>query len=467
MNKIIRRASGHKFALMALFLVLAAALIAGCWSRKKDPNVVLVIIDTLPAGHVTCYGYGRSTTPNLDALAAEGIRFEHAVAASPWTLPSFASIFTGVIPSRHMAGFHLDPPEMDDRRLAKMRPEMITMAEVFRDHGYRTVGFFNNPFVHPGYGLDKGFDTYDYVGGDNLTIRPAPQVTSDAIRWINLNGEKPFFMVVHYFDPHLAYNPPLTHAMPYVAYYQGKLSGPFNPDKPDMRAGLPGLSEEDRKFVVGLYDGEVAAVDYELGILLKYLREKGIYDNSLVIVTADHGEEFWEHGGFEHGHTLFRELLEVPLVMKYPGTANAGQTVSGYVSLLDLFPTVAEFMGWPLAFSQNGVSLYPRGGTVKVRPHVIVAENLHYGLQQQAFYSEGYKLVVVRDTGRTTVYNLEKDPGETKDVLAEGGLPESVKNQVESISLDLEELLKAKAPEAAVIDRETIEKLKSLGYISY
>lgn len=456
----------HPMILPAMLAVLCLASGSICGQKEAKPPVILVIIDTLPAGHSSAYGYERSTTGSLERLAADGVRYEHAVAASPWTLPSIASIFTGVIPSSHQAGMHLDPWTMDDRRLTRMRPSAITLAELFSEHGYKTAGFFNNPFVHPEFGLDKGFETYDYVGGDNLNIRKADQVVKDAEAWIEKTGEGPFFMVLHFFDPHLAYGPPLVFAGPYIAGYNGSLQAPFNPDLSAIRSGAVELSDEDKQFAAGLYDGEAAFTDGELGRFIAFLKDKGIYERALIIVTADHGEEFWEHGGFEHGHSLHREVLEVPLIFKYPGADNAGKVGSGYVSTMDIFPTVGEFLGWSLPFSLNGVSLYPRGGKTAVRPHIIVSENLHYGPQQQSYYADNFKLIVTNDTGKIIVYDVSRDPGETIDVFGLAPLPESIKNQVEHMARDIDNLIKGGKPQVADIDQDTLKKLQSLGYIS-
>ncbi len=454
-------------ALLSLIFAATTFCSPGCWKKEDKPNVIIVIIDTLGASHTGSYGYGRSVTSSLDQLANDGIRYEHAVAPSPWTLPSIASILTGILPSGHMAGWHLDPYTQEDRRLSRIRSEVVTLAELFRDHEFRTAGFFNNPFVHPGYGLNKGFDTYDYVGGDNLKLRRAHQVTEDAIRWLDLQGKKPFFMVVHYFDAHLAYDPPLVFAAPYLDFYQGELERPFNPDLDEIRSGKMELTDDDKRFIKGCYDGEVAFVDSELGRFIDYLKEKDLYNKTLLIVTADHGEEFWEHGGFEHGHSLHREVIEVPLVIKYPGLEGAGKTVEEYVSLTDLFPTIAEFMEWPISFSMDGVSLFPRGGRVEVNPHFIVSENMHFGPQRQCFYAQDLKLIVNTVNGRIRLYDLEDDPHEKENVFGELELPESVKNQVEKIARDLEEHLKKQTPQAADLDKETVGKLRSLGYISY
>lgn len=452
------------------FLVLVAALVAvslaGC-DRNKKPAVLLVIIDTLPAGHSSAYGYERATTAQIERLATDGILYQHAIAPSPWTLPSIAGILTGAYPSRHKAGLHLDPPTQVDRRLSKMDDAAIgvTLAEMFKSHGYLTAGVFNNPFVHPEYGLDRGFDTYDYFGGDNLQIRNAFDTTSAAIKWLDENGGQPFFLVVHYFDPHLAYNPPIDFATPYIPLGTTGDQILFNPDLNAIRAGTLQIPPAQRELAKALYDGELAAVDAELARLMKYLRDGGIYDRLMVVITADHGEEFWEHGGFEHGHSLHREVIEVPLVIKYPAKDYAGQTVKEYVSLLDLMPTIAEFLGWPLPAEMDGVSLFPRGGRLEPEPHVVVSENMHYGPQLQTFYSQGFKLIVNRENGAITIYDLNADPGETKDVLGTAKLPASVKTQVEHIARSLDELINQGAPEAASLDQETVKKLRALGYI--
>jgi arylsulfatase A-like enzyme len=217
---------------------------------------------------------------------------------------------------------------------------------------------------------------------------------------------------------------------------------------------------------LGLYDGELASTDAELGRFMSFLKSKELYESALVIVTSDHGEEFWEHGGFEHGHSLHREVLEVPLVIKFPGSDFAGKSVEEYVSLMDILPTVAEHMGWPLPFSLDGVSLYPRAVRLRVQPHIIVSENLHYGPQQQAFYAEGIKLIYHLWNGRIVIYDLKNDPLETRNVFGDLKLPRSVKNQIKYIAGEIESLLKAGKAEAAEVDRETLEKLRSLGYIS-
>ena len=457
-----------------LLLAAGAATVPGfaCHRGSSSPSVLLIIVDALPAGHSSAYGYARQTTPAFEALAKEGVRFEHAISASPWTLPALASILTGTLPTRHQAGIHLDPWTMDDRRLAKMNENIVTMAEVFRQKGYATAGFFENPFAHPGYGLNRGFDLYDYAPGDNLNLRRADMVTATASRWLLTRERKnqPFFMTVHYFDPHLAYDPPPQFMVAYVYGYQGKLVPPFNPPLDEfkkLKFGEVKPPAEDRAFIEGLYDAEVAFTDSQIGAFLDLLRKEGLYDNTLIILTADHGEEFWEHGGFEHGHTLYRELLEVPLLIKFPRGKWAGAAVKERISMMDLFPTVMAYLGWPVPFAVDGRSFLPAGDAdFQFPPRAsIISENLHYGPEQQSIYCGAFQLIINRVTGRLQLYNVNADPAETQNILGQPeALPAECKEQVKGVAKKLQELAKEPAREYP-LDEETKTKLRALGYI--
>jgi len=461
------------FAIVAAVVLALLVAVAAGWKflRKSGPqeSVFLVIIDTLPADHVGCYGYERSTTYNIDRLAEEGILYKNAISTAPWTVPSIASILTGVIPYEHKAGIpeKFNWPHTPEKPMSRMSEKVTTMAEMFKEHGFKTVGFFNNPFTDPQFGMDRGFDTYDFASGGQLRIRESQQVVRDAALWLNNNPEGPYFMVLHFFDPHLAYDPTPSFAAPYISDYDGPLSLPYDPDVAAVRMGKAGLTEADKEFVRGAYDGEIAETDRSLGNFINYLKKKGLYDNSFIIVTADHGEELWEHGGFEHGHSLHREVIQVPLVIKTPHQKYAGLEVSDVVSLVDIFPTLADYFKWRPPIGLNGVSLYPaKGGKIWIPPHQVVAMNMLYGPEKHCIYAEGHKLIVTRDTGRIRVYDLEKDPYETQNVFGEEELPEGLKNQVEKIASDLARTLRSGDAEPVNLDKETIDKLKSLGYVT-
>ncbi len=447
-------------------LMILALAVTGCPKKEPPRNVLLVIIDTLPASHVGAYGYERDITPHLDEFAKQAIVFDNAIAPSSWTLPSIASILTGVWPHQHQAGLHLDPYTQEDRRMAKMKPDVVSMAEVFKHQGYATAGFFNNPFVHPGFGLDVGFDLYSYAPGDNLKIRTAEQVTQTAAHWLEAreDDERGFFMVLHFFDPHLAYDPSPTFSFPYIQGYKGELKAPFDADIHKIRSGEMKLSQEDKNFIMGLYDAEVAGVDAELWKFMNFLKEKGLYENTAIVVTADHGEEFWEHGSFEHGHSLYNELLHVPLIMRLPGSYTAGSKVPQRVTLCDIFPTLAAYMEISLPFKVSGINLMPRGGVFTIPPRYIISENVHYGPQQQAFFSANYKMIINIESGRIQVFDLKADPQEINNVFGAVEMPQKIKEQIQFAADQINEGLKEPANEA-LLDQETWDKLKALGYV--
>jgi arylsulfatase A-like enzyme len=455
--------------LLALLALLGSWLAYAYLEKQRRWSVAIVIIDTLPSGHAGAYGYPRSTTPNLDRLCRDAVRFEHAVAPSPWTLPSMASILTGLYPNQHFAGWSVNPRSEEVRVLAKLRRDTPTMAGYFRERGYRTGGFFCNPFTHPTYGMDKGFHAYDYTPGDNSNIRKADQVVSDAIEWLSSGDGRPFFLVLHFFDPHLDYDPPPDLAEAFIGDYKGEMRAPFSPTTLRLiRRGEELTDEDDREFVKGLYDAEVLGSDRALGAFIEHLKKADLYNRTLVVVTSDHGEEFWEHGSFEHGHSLFREVVEVPLVIKFPGIASwltRGETVKKYVSLVDIFPTMVEFMGWPEPRGLPGISLCPSLGMIYVPDHAVVSMNPLYGKDELvALYQNESKIIVERQRGDMMIFNLASDPREYNDLYGKVELPIDIESRVNEIKAILVDM-KNQDLEPSQPDRETIEQLKSLGYI--
>ena len=258
-----------------------------------------------------------------------------------------------------MAGIAGTDPKTKKEGLTYLDRSATTITEVLFSNHYQTAGFFQNPFVEPGFGLNRGFELYDYFPGDNLHIRNAQQVADLAMNWLDKSLEKrrPFFMMVHFFDPHLAYDPPSDFGMPYIIGYKGSLKPPFNPSNDDldkMQKGELTFSPEDQQFIMGLYNGELSFVDYNIGRFFDYLKLKNLYNNTLIIITGDHGEEFWDHKSFEHGHTLYNELLEVPLIIRFPDAENKGMVVKDRVSLTDLAPSIMTYVGIESAMHPNG-----------------------------------------------------------------------------------------------------------------
>ena len=412
---------------LALALIAGISLVFACGESKRRPNVLLIGVDTLRRDHLGCYGYGPDTSPAIDELARKGTLFEHAVAPSPWTLPSFASVFTSLYPSQHGAKGTLSP----------MGKKFPTMAAVLRDRGYATGAIVNAPFLKDSYGVARGFDFYDMASPED---RVADGTTDDALGWLDGVGEEPFFLFVHYFDPHIPYSPPAPYDTAFYPQYSGKIANPYNPTSlPLMRnrgfKQMESLSQEDWKRIESLYDGEIAFADASIGALLKGLEKRGLLDNTLIVFMSDHGEEFFEHHGFEHGHTLYEELIKVPLVFSLPGTLPGEARIARQVRLVDIMPTVLDLLDIPVPAEAEGVSLLPlMTGTetapetrsTALPPEIAFSEALLYGDEQKSLSAYPWKLVYNVVTDNSALYNLARDPDENESMYGLAAPPEAV-----------------------------------------
>jgi len=289
-------------------------------ARAEAPNVVLYVIDTLRADHLGCYGYSRATSPSLDAFAHDAVRFARAYSTSSWTRPATASILTGLHPLRHRAITRANPIVAD----------VPLLSELLHGAGYRSEGFVTNVHVSSRWGFGRGFDSYEDVE------EVAHSNRSDAVNREVLDHlgkiQPPFFLYLHVLDPHSPYDAP----PPFADKWREHGTGPVQPHE------VASLGVEE---VVAAYDQEIAYTDHNFGELVAELKRRGWYDNSIIVVTADHGEEFLDHGGLVHGHTLFEELVRVPLLLKLPGNRHAGTSASDPVSVMDIAPTILRQAG--------------------------------------------------------------------------------------------------------------------------
>jgi len=311
-----------------LLLALAASRLPAPGAAGA-PNVLLITIDTLRADHLSCYGYHLRTTPNLDRLAAEGTRFERAYTTIPLTGPAHFSLFTGRYPQEHGARIN-GVAHNDEARL-------IFLPQALRKFGYSNAAFVSAwPLTSRLTRLNRYFDHYD----EELTrtyqlfnsSRFAEDVTPRAVAWLKSNPRRPFFLWVHYFDPHSPY------------HFRKPFSRPARIGKARPNA-LP--SDEETRFRVASYDSEVAYTDYYVGQLLEAVRELELDRSTLVVLTSDHGESLGEHGYVGHGRHLYENIVRVPLIFRWPGVVQAGKTVSSDVSLLDVAPTILELAAGP------------------------------------------------------------------------------------------------------------------------
>jgi arylsulfatase A-like enzyme len=366
---------------------VAALTLAGCGRRAGPPeaaptppaararNVVLIVIDTLRADHLGTYGQARPTSPRIDAFARESAVFEQAYSHSPWTMPSVASMFTALEPKDHGIADWKQPL---DRRL-------LTLAEVLQARGLRTEGYVSHGVLSRLYQFDQGFDVYDasvVEGRLPRDITTAREVTDLAVAALERPLPEPFFLWVHYFDPHDAY---LTHA------------GHDFGERPIDR-----------------YDSEIAYTDVHVGRLLDALERRGLRDSTAVALLADHGEGFGAHRHLQHTVTLFDELIRIPFVLRVPGVP--AQRVRDVVRASDLAPTLLHLLGIAPPPDFKGLPIGLRGQRFQALPaRVVVAETQRFS-DLRALRAGRFKLIQDRAAGRARLYNLDEDPDEQRNL---------------------------------------------------
>jgi arylsulfatase A-like enzyme len=457
-------ADGWNRAALGLSIVLALTMLPGCPGADPPvpggPPIILVVVDTLRADHLGAYGYTRDTSPNLDAWSSSGRLFERPLATAPWTAPSFGSLFTGQLPTRHGAVRQ----ERPDGALLfdRLDPGVETVAGILGRRGYATAALVNNPFLSPEFGLDRGFGLYDFHPGSNSEIRRADAMVDLALSWIDAQGSTPFLVVVHLFDPHMNYDAPAPFRGRYTGAVASRLDLPVD-ELDEIRGGGLTLEAADREFIVAAYDEEIAFVDRELGRFLESLESRGVLDRALLLLTSDHGEELFEHGGFEHGHALWQELMHVPLIVWGPGV-RPGREASP-VSIADVAPTMLEFAGATPPGGLAGMSLWPhlRDGTPLPERTLYAEQNL-YGTELKVALRWPHKLLVNVEEGGRWLFDLEANPAEAllpwdREASVAAELAAAL---TERVARDLAER-SAELP--AELGEETLEKLRSLGYV--
>ena len=460
MLQLRRHAAGPAAALL---LVLGTWLLAGCArdehaARDARPNVVLISIDTLRADRLGSYGYGRPTSPSIDRLAAEGVLFENAVAPAPWTLPSHASMLTGLLPARHGA--------IDVDRV--LPPTIPTLAERLRSMGVRTAAFVNVSFLGPQYGLSRGFETFRYFEETKMEIS-APKALAEIRTWLDSLDERPFFLFLHTFDVHSDYRPGPEQRALFTRPYAGPLDGKTAQIR-QIRNGRYRPTDEDIRHLSDLYDGAIRRFDDSLGELLAELSRRGLAEQTHVIVTSDHGEEFFDHGSVLHGRTLYEEMIRVPLIVRGPGVA-AGRRVAPLAQLVDLPSTILGIFGLPPFEHSDGIDLGPFL-RADAPPPVDTADRIaSLEAVPLKLWSKGQTHLVGARTQRLKalrayeeesiqLFDLESDPGERRDVARER--PEATG----LLGAWIDRNVASGAREGASIEftQEDVEKLRELGY---
>jgi arylsulfatase A-like enzyme len=351
--------------------VLGLLVLGSCTRAERAPNILLISIDTLRADHLGAYGYARNTSPTIDALARGGALFENAWSVSSWTLPAHVSMLTGLPISAHA---QCDWDLAQTTSVPSHLPRGRFVAEDLAQAGYDTAGFYTCIYLEPKFGFGAGFKSWKRAyhsvhsepgvaeawqaardAGDaevmrrihsehpelfDVEARSSPELIDSALGWLQGRGGRrdPFFLFLHLYDVHSPYTPPAPFNTRFDPDYTGTVDG-RKLGEVDSPVHL-GMDPRDLEHVIALYDGEIAALDHELARLFEALERSGLAKDTLVILTSDHGEEFFEHGGKQHGGNLYRETLQVPLILKWPGHIAAGTRFQQTVGLIDIVPSV-------------------------------------------------------------------------------------------------------------------------------
>ena len=385
-----------------------AAAVPSAGAGSDRPNVLLVVLDTLRADRLGCYGYHRPTSPRLDALAREGVVMERAWSAAPWTLPSHASL---------LSSLHAVEHGVFDAS-ARLSDEADTLAEALFEAGYDTAAFAESGYVRPEFGLAQGFERF------RSALTEVDRTFADAADWIETR-ERPYFALVHTYKVHTPYDPEGEARELLVRPYDGPLPENARVDDVPPADRPHDYSAEDARYLSDLYDAEIRELDAALGAFMDRLRRAGALDDTLVILTADHGEEFAEHGQFNHSNSLYEEQLRVPLILLPPRRgALAGLTADRPAMAVDVAPTIAQVADAPVPAGWSGRSLLeahePDEGApdrwVLFRP--AGSEELTYALERGGekliWYPEALR---PEDTNpSTTMFELAADPGEQAGV---------------------------------------------------
>lgn len=306
---------------------------------KNKPNIILISIDTLRADHLSCYGYRRKTSPNIDTFAEKSLVFTNAISTSSWTVPAHASMFTGLYPSRHGL--------MQSPQPGKLPETIKTLAEILGEFGYFTAGFHGGGYLSSYFGFNRGFDVYSSKGSrieHNL---------NNCLRWINRHRKDRFFLFLHGSNCHVPLSPPKEFDI-----YSLGINAEYNTNRRSMYSWEKPKTNEELEYIVAKYDGEIRYMDHLIAKLIDEITRLKIIDNTIIILTADHGEEFMEHGQIGHIRTLYEELIHIPLIVSLPD-GYAAKSINRPVSLVNIVPTVLDILQIRQKNNLDGRSLLP------------------------------------------------------------------------------------------------------------
>jgi len=446
-----------------LSLPLLGALLglAACGDAPRDEgprprNLILISVDTLRADHLGCYGYERPTSPHLDRWAASGTLFEQMTAAAPWTVPSHMSMLTGLYTRTHgIDGWQGSLPD-----------DVQTLASTLKAQGFATAAFVNVFLLNKERHFDRGFESYTIVP-DTPDPRGATRtILSQAIPWLRAHRDGPYFLFLHFYDVHSDFDPLPEYRKEFERMYQGIVDGStmqlrwYRQTPPD-----PPWGPADARHLVDLYDAGIRQFDTDVEELFAFLRGEHVVDDTLVALTADHGEEFLEHGQVMHGRTLHQELVHIPLILVGPRVP-AGVQVQGDASTVDVMPTALSLLGVPVPGQCEGIDLSPgwHGADFAAdRPVFSEADkwlNQAPGNFRRMIRRGKYTLHYDKASGSRELYDVDADPYEHQDLAAKDpALAGALWKELEAfMSKDRQ------VDDSFQLSEEERQRLKDLGY---
>ena len=434
--------------------MLLAALLACSTPEARPPDMVVVVIDTLRADAMGFAGAELPATPNLDQLVAtEATWFSRAYSSSSWTLASTATLFSGLHTFQHRVVRDTTERQHCFGRLPAHQPNL---ASRWKAKGYRTGAWINNAFLAPEFGLAAGFDTYDFEGAALTGHRTAAQTVEAALAWLDQDPDQPALMVVHIMEPHADYDPGPPFAGHFTAGLEASITAPVgeNLHVGWMTGMLPAPNDKDQAFVRAAYAEEVLASDAAVGTLIEGLKARGRWDEATFVLTSDHGEEFWDHGRYEHGHALTSPVTQVPLVVKAPGVpAGRNDSIVDAVRAAELMHTG---QGWVLDRALQG----DLDATA-----VAISEDILYGPQATSLITRDARVVLGLERRDAQVWSLQ--PSGYESALLQ---PDQVGAQVQQTAKHLEQVrgdLQPRRPldPTSVASPDVFQMLRELGYV--
>jgi arylsulfatase A-like enzyme len=448
--------------------------VPGSHPKAPKPDIVFILVDALRADRLGCYGCKRALTPEMDRIAAEGVLVERTTSQAPWTQPSVATIFTSLYPAVHGVGMEYTTSTDEGARTQVLSDDWVTFAEALQQGGYETAAFIANPWMTSASGFGQGFGLYD--DRDVATEMSGAQINDKIRQWLgHRKGGRPLFLYIHYMDVHGPYWAPEEVLEPLLAEVEnlkrrkdlvgeqkelGYLAGTTKKYKNQARhKALEGTKE----YWVARYEAGVRYADMHVGELREILQAAGVWEESLVIVTADHGEELLDHGRWNHGFNLYEEQLHVPLFLRWKPRLRQGSRVTDRVQLIDIMPTLLDLAGLPGPDGMQGASMV--GLLAGERWNRAAYAEGAKMTKKRAIYLGESKLIDFEKWGGKLVYDLSKDPEERNpQPVNQAKNGRELAELMESVMAENAKMAAGRVVKTVEPSDELRNRLKALGY---